>query len=120
MIVAPGMFLLALALPARQPQDSVHIRGISRDTTLAVVSTSAGGALRADVVLPLIGGSVSSTSNGRWKIEAPGVSFTLVDGVPFATTKVFQHPSSDDSVAFTILAVKNGKLKLHQTVNKFI
>jgi len=80
-------FLLAAALCAHQRQDSVHVRGISRDTTLAVISTPAGGALRADVVLPLIGGSVSATTPGRWKIEAPGVSLTLVDGIPFATTK---------------------------------
>jgi N-acetylmuramoyl-L-alanine amidase len=84
MITAP--LLLAAALFAREPQDSVHVRGIARDTTLAVISTSAGGALRADVVLPLIGGSVSSTKPGRWQVDAPGVSFTLVDGVPFATT----------------------------------
>ena len=85
MIAAP--LLLAVALFTREPQDSVHVRGIARDTTLAVISTSAGGALRADVVLPLIGGSVSSTKPGRWQVDAPGVSFTLVDGVPFATTK---------------------------------
>lgn len=85
MIVAPVLFALAFALAAPQKHDSVHVRGISRDTTLAVISTAAGGALRADVVLPLIGGTVSATSNGRWKVEAPGVSFTLVDGVPFAT-----------------------------------
>ena len=87
MIVAPGVFLLAFSLVAPRQHDSVHVRGISRDTALAVISTPAGGALRADVVLPLIGGTVSSPSNGRWKIDAPGVSFTLVDGVPFATTK---------------------------------
>jgi N-acetylmuramoyl-L-alanine amidase len=63
------------------------VRGVARDTTLAIVSTSSGGALRADVVLPLIGGSVSTTTPGHWKVDAPGVSFTLVDGVPFATTK---------------------------------
>ena len=44
-------FLLAFVLHA---QDSVHVRGVARDTTLAVVSTPAGGALRADVVLPPI------------------------------------------------------------------
>jgi N-acetylmuramoyl-L-alanine amidase len=84
MIVAPMLLAAAYSLFAA---DSVHVRGITRDTTLAVISTPAGGALRADVVLPLIGGSVSSTQPGRWKIDAPGVSFTLVDGVPFATTK---------------------------------
>lgn len=81
MIAAP--LLLALAWHA---QDSVRVRGVARDTTLAVVSTPAGGALRADVVLPLIGGSVSLTSPGKWTVNAPGVRFTLVDGVPFATT----------------------------------
>ncbi len=85
MIFAP--LLIAFALRAHQRQDSVHVRGVARDTTLAVVSTAAGGALRADVVLTLIGGKVTSTAPGRWTVDAPGVSFTLVDGVPFATTK---------------------------------
>ncbi|MFI5244374.1 MAG: N-acetylmuramoyl-L-alanine amidase [Gemmatimonadales bacterium] len=83
MTVAP--LLLALVLHA--PVDSVHVRGVVRDTTLVVVPTIAGGALRADVVLPLIGGSVTTLAPGRWSIDAPGVSFTLVDGVPFATGK---------------------------------
>jgi N-acetylmuramoyl-L-alanine amidase len=83
MIAAPLLLATVFSLFA---QDSVHVRGITRDTTLAVIATPAGGALRADVVLPLIGGSISSTKPGRWKIDAPGVSFTLVDGVPFATT----------------------------------
>lgn len=87
MIVAPKLLAFAFALHAHPPRDSVHVRGIARDTTLAVVSTAVGGALRADVVLPLIGGKVTTTAPGRWTIEAPGVSFTLVDGVPFATTK---------------------------------
>lgn len=76
--------LLAIAVHA---QDSVHVRGIARDTTLAVVSTASGGALRADVVLPLVGGSVATTAPGRWKVNVPGVTFTLVDGVPFASTQ---------------------------------
>ena len=81
MILAP--LVLALALHAA---DSVHVRGVARDTTLVVVPTASGGALRADVVLPLIGGSVTLGAPGRWTVKAPGVSFTLVDGVPFATT----------------------------------
>jgi N-acetylmuramoyl-L-alanine amidase len=84
MLPAARLFALALSLFA---QDSVHVRGIARDTTLVVVSTATGGALRADVVLPLIGGRVTTTAPGRWTVDAPGVSFTLVDGVPFATTK---------------------------------
>jgi N-acetylmuramoyl-L-alanine amidase len=81
LILAP--ILLAFALHA---QDSVHVRGVARDTTIAVVSTASGAAVRADVVLPLIGGSVSTTTPGHWKIKVPGVTFTLVDGVPFAST----------------------------------
>jgi N-acetylmuramoyl-L-alanine amidase len=81
MILAPLLVALALQAP-----DVVHVRGVARDTTLVVVATPSGGALRADVVLPLIGGSVSAGAPGRWTVNAPGVSFTLVDGVPFATT----------------------------------
>jgi N-acetylmuramoyl-L-alanine amidase len=96
-------FLLAFVLHA---QDSVRVRGVARDTTLAVVSTPAGGVLRADVVLPLIGGSVSASTTGRWKIDAPGVSFTLVDGVPFATTKDGPIPLAAAPI------VRNGALLL--------
>jgi N-acetylmuramoyl-L-alanine amidase len=83
MTIVPLLFAFALHAPV----DSVHVRGVARDTTLAVVPTPAGGALRADVVLPLIGGSVTTLAPGRWSIDAPGVSFTLVDGVPFANGK---------------------------------
>ena len=55
MTLAPLLFALVLHAPV----DSVHVRGVARDTTLAVMPTAAGGALRADVVLPLIGGSVT-------------------------------------------------------------
>jgi N-acetylmuramoyl-L-alanine amidase len=78
---------LLFACLLHAPVDSVHVRGVARDTTLAVVPTPSGGALRADIVLPLIGGSVTTLAPGRWSIDAPGVSFTLVDGVPFATGK---------------------------------
>jgi N-acetylmuramoyl-L-alanine amidase len=67
--------------------DSVHVRGVDRDTTLAVVATSAGGALRADVVLPLLGGIARITGFGRWTIEVRGSGIGLVDGVPFAMSK---------------------------------
>jgi N-acetylmuramoyl-L-alanine amidase len=81
MILAALVTALVLHAP-----DSVRVRGVARDTTLVVVPTASGGALRADVVLPLIGGSVQQGAPGRWTVKAPGVSFTLVDGVPFATT----------------------------------
>lgn len=87
MILAP--LFLALALQAR---DSVHVRGVAHDTTLAVVSTASGAALRADVLLPLIGGSMSTTTPGHWKVKVPGATFTLVDGVPFASTDAGQIP----------------------------
>ncbi|MFI5245925.1 MAG: N-acetylmuramoyl-L-alanine amidase [Gemmatimonadales bacterium] len=105
MTFTPLLLAFALHAPSRA-QDSVHVRGIARDTTLAVVSTPAGGALRADIVLPLIGGSVTATTPGRWTIEAPGVSFTLVDGVPFATTRDGPIPLAAAPV------LRNGKLLL--------
>jgi N-acetylmuramoyl-L-alanine amidase len=86
--------------------DSVRVHGVARDTTLTVVSTPAGGALRADAVLRLIGGSVRMTQPGRWRIDAAGASFTLVDGVPFATTKDSTIPLAAAPV------VRNGALLL--------
>jgi N-acetylmuramoyl-L-alanine amidase len=86
--------------------DSVRVHGVARDTTLTVVSTPAGGALRADAVLRLIGGSVRMTQPGRWRIDAAGASFTLVDGVPFATTKDSTIPLAAAPV------VRNGSLLL--------
>ena len=62
--------LLALALVLQVP-DSVRVRGVARDTTLAVIATPSGGALRADVVLPLIGGSVSPASAGALDHHGP-------------------------------------------------
>jgi N-acetylmuramoyl-L-alanine amidase len=82
--------LFFLALVGRG--DSVHVRGIDRDTTLAVVATSSGSALRADVVLPLIGGIARITGFGRWTIEVRGSGIGLVDGVPFAMSKGIAIP----------------------------
>jgi N-acetylmuramoyl-L-alanine amidase len=84
-----GVFLL-LALAGRG--DSVHVRGVDRDTTLAVVATSSGSALRADVVLPLLGGMARITGFGRWTIEVRGSGIGLVDGVPFAMSKGIAIP----------------------------
>jgi N-acetylmuramoyl-L-alanine amidase len=86
--------------------DSVRVHGVVRDTTLTVVSTPGGDALRADAVLRLIGGSVRMTQPGRWRIDATGGSFTLVDGVPFATTQDSTIPLAAAPV------VRNGSLLL--------
>jgi N-acetylmuramoyl-L-alanine amidase len=78
-----ALVLLALAGHA----DSIHVRGVARDTTLAVVATAAGDAIRADVVLPLLGGVARIAGFGRWIIEVQGTSLGLVEGVPFATNR---------------------------------
>lgn len=78
--MSAALLLLTLAVHT----DSVRVRGLAMDTTLAEVSTPAGGALRASVVLPLLGGIARVTGFGRWTIEVQGTSLRLVDGVPFA------------------------------------
>ncbi len=66
--------------------DSIAVHGLARDTVLAILDGPSGQALRADVVLPLIGGRLKVTGVGRWTVEVPGASLDLVDGVPFATS----------------------------------
>ena len=76
--------LLAAALVAAGP-DSVIVRGVSRDTVLGIVAGPSGGMLRADVVLPLLGGSVRDLGRGRWTLIVGGATIELSDGVPTAT-----------------------------------
>jgi N-acetylmuramoyl-L-alanine amidase len=79
------MMALVVAAALGGSPDSVLVRGTVRDTTLIVVSTPAGAALRADVVLPLLGGAVRDAGGGRWSISVGGTIIDLADGVPFAT-----------------------------------
>ena len=76
--------LLAAALVAAGP-DSLIVRGVSRDTVLGIVAGPSGGMLRADVVLPLLGGSVRDLGRGRWTLIVGGATIELSDGVPTAT-----------------------------------
>jgi N-acetylmuramoyl-L-alanine amidase len=78
--------LFATALLGAQP-DSILVRGAARDTTLFVAATPTGGALRADVVIPLLGGAVRDAGGGRWSVTVGGATIELADGVPFATHK---------------------------------
>lgn len=68
------------------PGDSVRVRGVARDTTLEVIATPAGDALRADVILPLLGGVARIAGFGRWTVEVQGTRLGLVEGSPFATS----------------------------------
>jgi N-acetylmuramoyl-L-alanine amidase len=85
------MMLPLIAALALAP-DSVLVRGVARDTTLFVVATSSGSLLRADVVLPLLGGAARNAGGGRWSISVGGTSIDVADGVPFATNNGATFP----------------------------
>jgi N-acetylmuramoyl-L-alanine amidase len=77
--------LLVMAVLAAHG-DSVRVRGASLDTTIATVATPAGPAVRADVVLRLVGGVARVTGFGKWELQLRSAVIGLTDGVPFATT----------------------------------
>ena len=79
------IFALIAAATLGVAPDSVLVRGAARDTTLFVVATPTGSVLRADVVLPLLGGAVRNVGGGRWSISVGGANIELADGVPYAT-----------------------------------
>ncbi len=97
---------LLIAAASHSSPDSVRVRGVERDTTLAAEATTAGSALRAAVVLPLIGATLRATGPGHWAVSVSGASVELADGIPFGTAS---------GAAFTLAAApigRNGELLL--------
>jgi N-acetylmuramoyl-L-alanine amidase len=86
------MFALVAAVLLASGPDSILVRGVARDTTLTVLAGPEGGVLRADAVLPLLGGTVRDVGGGRWSIAVGGATVELADGVPFATHKGEAYP----------------------------
>ena len=89
---AGGVVRSTDAAGRRTPADSVLVRGGVRDTTLAIVATSAGSALRADAVAAALGGVLRVARLGQWTIELAGVLFDLEEGVPFAGSRGAVYP----------------------------
>jgi N-acetylmuramoyl-L-alanine amidase len=68
-----------LDLPA-----SLSVRGATRAITVKIVGGTAS--VRADQIVPALGGRVTRGSDGTATVTLPGISMELVDGLPYART----------------------------------
>ena len=78
--------LLALLQVVAPPPGVLTVRAADRETTVPVVETNAGPALRADLVADALGGSVRARPDGHFVVRLPGVEFDVTEQVPFART----------------------------------
>jgi N-acetylmuramoyl-L-alanine amidase len=82
--------LLALAALVQgapvDPPATLRIVGATRSAVIAVVRLDGQPAVRADELLPPLGGRVSRVDEGRWTLALPGLTLDLRDGLPFAGT----------------------------------
>ena len=68
------------------PPATVRVVGATRSAVIAVVRLDGQPAVRADELLPPLGGRVSRVDEGRWTVALPGLTLDLRDGLPFAGT----------------------------------
>lgn len=90
--VAVGAALLLAAGAAPPPGNVIRVKGVSGDTVLALTPTPGGGALRVDLMARLLGGTLDSLGDGRYRLGLYGTTIDLQDGVPFAAYNGFVLP----------------------------
>jgi N-acetylmuramoyl-L-alanine amidase len=76
-------FQLAMAAPPGVP-GQLLVRADGRESTVPVVATNGGPALRADLVAASLGGSLQARANGHWELVLPGLTLDVAEQVPFA------------------------------------
>lgn len=89
---------LALATGASfgpPPGDVIRVRGVTGDTVVRLAPSVSGGLVRADVMARLLGGSLDSVGDGRWRLGLYGTTIELREGLPFATYNGFALPLLD-------------------------
>lgn len=81
--------IAAPAVAGAQPSgaarlSTVRVVAAGVDTALAVVPSTSGGLVRADLVARLLGGAVDALGSGRWRLGLGGAAVDLFAGSPFA------------------------------------
>ena len=94
---ARALVLATLALVAgvafsAPPGDVIRVKGVSGDTVVRLAPSLSGGLVRADVMARLLGGSLDSLGDGRWRLGLYGTTLELREGLPFATYSGFALP----------------------------
>lgn len=91
--------LLVPCAAAEAAVDTIRVAAAGVDTTIAVVASPAGGLVRADVLVRLLGGAVDALGPGRWRLGLGGAAVDVAAGSPFAgvdgTTWPLVEPTRD-------------------------
>ena len=74
------------------PGDVIRVKGVTGDTVVRLAPSVSGGLVRADVMARLLGGSLDSVGEGRWRLGLYGTTIDLREGLPFATYNGFALP----------------------------
>lgn len=94
-LLAPLAAAALLGASGGPPGDAIRVHGVSGDTVLQLVPTAGGGLVRVDVLARLLGGSLDSLAEGRWRLGLYGVTLELAAGTPFASYNGFPLPLSE-------------------------
>jgi N-acetylmuramoyl-L-alanine amidase len=92
-----GAAALIGARPASPPGDAIRVSGVNGDTVLQLVPTPGGGLVRVDVLARLLGGTLDSVAEGRWRLALYGTSLDLVEDMPFVAYNGFALPLSEST-----------------------
>lgn len=93
--LALGAAALAGAAAPVPPGNVIRVRGVGGDTVVALVPTEGGGLARVDLLARLLGGTLDSLEDGRWRLGLYGVTLELVEGTPFAAYNGFPLPLTE-------------------------
>lgn len=98
-LVAAGALIGArpASPPASPPGDAIRVNGVSGDTVLQLVPTPGGGLVRVDVLARLLGGTLDSIAEGRWRLVLYGTTLELTEDLPFVAYNGFAIPLSEST-----------------------
>lgn len=96
MSVARALWLAAclplLSAADSPPGNAIRVKGVTGDTVLTLLPTPAGGVVGLDVMARLLGGSLETGGDGRWRLGLYGTTLEFTDGSPFAAYNGFVLP----------------------------
>lgn len=85
------------ARPSSPPGDAIRVSGVDGDTVLQLVPSPGGGLVRVDVLARLLGGTLDSLAQGRWRLALYGTTLELVEDMPFVAYNGYALPLSEST-----------------------
>ncbi len=74
------------------PGDVIRVKGVAGDTVVALAPSDGGGLVDAQLMARLLGGSLDSVGEGRWRLGLYGTTLELHEDLPFASYNGFALP----------------------------